>query len=86
MMDWINVVQSVGFPICMVGAMGWYIKNMTDRNDLKIEKQAIYYQEQIEKLEKSHAEAMEKITDALNNNTLALTRLTDKLEVDVDDE
>lgn len=85
-MDWINVVQSVGFPICMVGAMGWYIKNMTDKNDAKVERQAIYYQEQIDKLERGHKESMEKITEALNNNTIALTKLTERLEVNEDDE
>ena len=33
----------------------------------------------------THREEMEKFTEALNNNTLALTKLSDKLEVNRND-
>lgn len=54
----ITVIQSVGFPIVMCGAMGWYVKYITDK----------------------HNAEMQSITSALNNNTVALTKLCEKLE------
>ena len=54
----ITVIQSVGFPIVMCGAMGWYVKYITDK----------------------HNAEMQSITTALNNNTVALTKLCEKLE------
>ena len=51
----------------------------------KTEKQAKYFQENLDKMENRHAESLEKITEALNNNTKALTILTERLG-DTDDE
>ena len=84
-MNWIEVIQSLGFPILASCACGWYVKYITDKNDEKTEKQAKYYQDNLDKMETRHSEALEKITEALNNNTLALTRLTERLG-DEDDE
>ena len=67
-MDWIEVLQSLGFPILASCACGWYVKYITDKNDTKIET-----------LEKTHGEALDKITKALNNNTVALTKLAERL-------
>ena len=39
-MDWIEVLQSLGFPILASCACGWYVKYITDKNDEKTEKQA----------------------------------------------
>lgn len=84
-MNWIEIVQSLGFPILASCACGWYVKYITDKNDDKTEKQAKYFQENLDKMELRHSEALEKITEALNNNTVALTRLTERLG-DKDDE
>ena len=84
-MNWIEIVQSLGFPILASCACGWYVKYITDKNDEKTEKQAKSYQENLDKMESRHSEALEKITEALNNNTVALTRLTERLG-DKDDE
>lgn len=84
-MNWIEIVQSLGFPILASCACGWYVKYITDKNDEKTEKQAKTYQENLDKMESRHSEALEKITEALNNNTVALTRLTERLG-DKDDE
>lgn len=31
----IQVIQSVGFPIVMCGAMGWYVKYITDKHNVE---------------------------------------------------
>lgn len=67
-MEIINIIQTVGFPIAACVAMGVYVKYITDKNDAKIDN-----------LEKTHGEALDKITKALNNNTIALTKLAERL-------
>ena len=66
----LTLIQSVGFPIVMCGAMGWYVKYITDRNreDLAAERT-------------QHDQEMAKITEAIKNNTIALQKLTDYMEV-----
>lgn len=68
MNELITLIQTLGFPIFACVAMGAYVKYITDKNDSKIET-----------LEKTHGEALEKITKALNNNTIALTKLAERL-------
>ena len=65
----LQAITTVGFPIVCCGAMMWYVRYITDRN-----------RDDIEKLNQQHKEEMESITKALNNNTLALQKLTDLIE------
>lgn len=67
-MDWIQIVSTLGFPIVMCGAMAWYVKYITDQNNLRIDN-----------LNKTHNEEVTSIKDALNNNTLVLQKLIDKM-------
>lgn len=63
-----ELISTVGFPIVCFCACAWYVKYREDKND-----------EKIDKLNTLHDEENKRMTDALNNNTLALTRLTDTL-------
>lgn len=63
-----QMVTQVGFPIVMCGAMAWYVKYTTDKN-----------REQLDKLNLQHAKEMDSVTEALQNNTLALQNLTSML-------
>lgn len=67
--DIITMITTVGFPIVMCGALGYYVKYTNDRNreDLLTERT-------------SHKEEIEAMTEAINNNTLALQKLTDYIE------
>lgn len=64
----ISMIGSVGFPIVACVAMGWYVKYQTDQNN-----------SEVQAMRKEHAEEISKVTEALNNNTLAIQRLTDKM-------
>ena len=55
--SWVQVIQTLGFPIAVAIAMFW----------------------QNTKLHEQHKDEMTKITEALNNNTIALTELKDKI-------
>ena len=64
-----QAVTTVGFPIVCCGAMAWYVKYVTDKN-----------REQISMLNEQHRNEMNQVTEAVNNNTLALQKLCDKLD------
>jgi hypothetical protein len=74
-MDWTQVISSLGFPIACCVAMGIYVNKLTQQN-----------REDTKELNKQHSEEMmvfkSEITDALNNNTIALNRLCEKLDVE----
>jgi hypothetical protein len=63
-----ELISTLGFPIVCFLCCAWYVKYREDRND-----------EKIDKLNTMHNEESKRMTEALNNNTLALTKLTDAL-------
>ncbi len=67
-MDIITMIQSVGVPVAFCVAMGYYVKHISDQ-----------HREDVNKLNVQHKEEMQEVTQALNNNTLALQKLTDYL-------
>lgn len=67
-MDWIQIVSTLGFPIACCIAMGLYVKYQTDNNRADIR----YMNEQ-------HEKEMADVTQAINNNTIAINHLVDML-------
>lgn len=65
----ITLINSLGLPTVVACASMWYVKYREDKNDQKIEK-----------MTEEHKEEMTDITEALNNNTLALQRICDTFE------
>lgn len=59
-------IQTVGFPAVCVLGMGWYVKYITDQ-----------HHDELQKMQDQHLQEMNDVTQALNNNTLALQKLTD---------
>ena len=57
----------------MCGAMAWYGKDTSDK-----------HREEVRQLNEQHNEEMQQVTIALNNNTLALQKLCDKLGKEVE--
>lgn len=66
--DVLTAVTTVGFPIVCCGAMMYYVKYTTDK-----------HREEIETLNTQHKDEMKEVTNAVNNNTLALQKLCDKM-------
>lgn len=64
----VQVISAVGFPIVAALGCGFFVKWQYEQN-----------MKQNEELRKEHKEEVSKMTDALNNNTLALQKLIDKL-------
>lgn len=75
-----QLIASLGFPIVACGAMALFIVKRSDANDAKLETLRKEQREDIMAIQREHKEEVAKMTDALNNNTQAIQRLTDKLE------
>lgn len=65
----VSVISAVGFPIVAAVACGMFVKWQYEQNA-----------KAMEEVRKEHKEEVSKMTEALNNNTLALQKLIDKLE------
>ena len=63
-------IQTVGFPAVCVLGMGWYVKYITDQ-----------HHDELQKMQDQHRQEMNDVTQALNNNTLALQKLTDYITI-----
>ena len=61
-----SLISSIGFPIVACIAMGYYVKYITDKNNSNIAC-----------MTEAHKTETEAFTTALNNNTLALQKLSD---------
>lgn len=68
-----SAIGQYAFPIVACVVMGWYVKYIQDN-----------YRKDISDISSRHKEEMDKVTQALNNNTLAIQRLTDYIERDAD--
>lgn len=65
----LQAVTTVGFPIVCCGAMMWYVKYSTDQN-----------RDEVSKLNEQHRQEMTEVTQAINNNTMALQKLCDLMQ------
>lgn len=65
----LQAVTTVGFPIVCCGAMMWYVKYSTDQN-----------RDEVSKLNEQHRQEMTEVTQAINNNTMALQKLCDHMQ------
>ena len=64
----IELIGTFGFPIASAIALAWYVVNTNRENNARIDR-----------LQEDHKAEIAKFTDALNNNTIALNELCDKL-------
>ena len=60
----VTIIQTVGFPIAMCVAMGWYVKYTEDK-----------HREDRNGQNERHAKEMETVNKAIDNNTEALRSL-----------
>lgn len=63
-----SLVSSIGFPIVCCGILMYYVKYTRDKDS-----------EKISEIEAQHQEETNKLTEALNNNTVVIQRLCDYL-------
>lgn len=73
METWVQLIGTLGFPIVACISMALYVKEQTKNN-----------REDVKELNAQHSQEMatfkDEIKEALNNNTIALTKLCEKLD------
>ena len=73
-MDWMQILTSFGFPVLACIAIAIYVKYIIDA-----------YRKDIKEIREEHKEETEKLADALNQNTLVIQKLVDRMDRDIDD-
>lgn len=64
----LEIIGTVGFPIAAAIGLSWYVVTSNKDNNARIDK-----------LQEDHKMEIAKFTEALNNNTMALQKLCDKM-------
>jgi hypothetical protein len=67
----LTAIGSFGFPVVMCIVVCFYVKYIIDKNS-----------EQLEHITEQHREETKEMTKAIENNTVALTRLLERLNRD----
>ncbi len=67
----LSAIASVGFPIVACCAMAYFFSKVNNN-----------YRADIKELNKEHHEEMDAMTTAINNNTMVLQKLVDRLDGD----
>ena len=76
----IQIIQQLGFPVAVAAACAFYVKYRDDKADQKLEKLQESYAEELRNERAEHKGEMSAITEAVNNNTLIMQKLLDKLD------
>lgn len=71
----LQAISTVGFPIACTLAMGYYVtkQNQNFRDDVRA-------------MEETHREESKSFQECLNNNTIALVKLCEKLDNHLEDD
>ncbi len=64
-----QLISAIGFPIVAALGCAYFVKWQYEQN-----------QKQIEEMRKEHKEEVANMTKAIENNTIALTRLIEKID------
>lgn len=63
-----SLIGSFGFPTVACLCLGWYVKHQTDTN-----------REDVRLITEKHETEIKEVTTALNNNTLAIQKLCERI-------
>lgn len=64
-----QAISSLGFPIVACIAIAWYFNKVNDN-----------YRQDIKEINSQNKEQLDKLTEAISNNTVAVARLVEKLD------
>lgn len=75
MSEIIEIVQSLGLNAAVLGASMWYVYYTFNKHREDMHEQREMYQHLLTEEQERHSDEMKAMTEAVNNNTLALTKL-----------
>lgn len=70
-MNWVDIITSIGFPIAAALAVGYYVVKLNEN-----------HREDIREITKSNNEKMDELTKAIQNNTIVMTRICERMGVE----
>lgn len=79
-MDWLAIITQIGIPGAFCIALGWYVKFQTTNYRQDIREMQAKYSEELREIRAEHKEETQKMTDALNNNTIVMQRIVDRID------
>lgn len=74
-----NLLSTYGFPILACIAMGWYMYNMGKQNREDRKESTQRHLDQIDKMNERHDKQINKMIEAVSNNTKAIQKLEETL-------
>jgi hypothetical protein len=85
-MEWIDVISNIGVPIGCMAALAGYVLKRDKRDEEKDHAHAetinsimSEHKAEIAELRAENTARMEKLTEAVNNNTIVMTKLCERL-------
>lgn len=78
--DFISIIQTVGFPIACCIALFIYLVKSNKSHKEEVTKLTEAFYEMRSSFAESIAQQNKELTQAINNNTLVMQRLADKLD------
>lgn len=86
MEQFLDIIRSLGIPAACAIALGWYVLKRDKREEEKdaahaaqIDSITEAHKSEIAELRAENSARMEKLTEAVNNNTLVMTRLCERI-------
>lgn len=70
----LSAIGSIGFPIIACIGIAWFFNRVNEN-----------YRTDLKEMNTQHKEEMKLMTDAINNNTLVLQRLCDRMDMEMED-
>ena len=67
-MDTLNIITQIGFPIAAACGVAAYVVKMNKE-----------HREDVKEITKENNEKIDKLTEVVNNNTLVMTRICERL-------
>lgn len=76
----LNAVGLVGAPLVILGIVFWYVKYKEDKNEELLRYMMDKHESEMVQLRTEVQSYVEKVTTALDNNTLIINKLYERME------
>lgn len=77
-----ELIQNVGLVTVILIASGYFIWYMYNKGREDIKEQRTLYQELLSNEQEKHGQEMTNVVEAINNNTIVITKLTEIIRKD----
>lgn len=76
----VELIKNVGVPVATMIFAFWYINKETEAHRKERQELEQMHKEEVEKLTDKHSSVVDGLREVIQNNTVALQRILDKLD------